>query len=191
MPALPVSLTLRDERVTLRDWRAEDAPALEAVCGRSEVCQFTSVPLSYERSAAEVWIARLAASRREGTTLALAIVEAHADMPVGKVNLVRFSADGRSAALGYWLAPAARNRGLATCAAKLLCRWGFEVLGLELIELAIQPANAASHGVAKRLGATSRGLRRGSHQADGRWWDMVIYELACPQAGAVDRQRHL
>jgi RimJ/RimL family protein N-acetyltransferase len=188
MPTLPDCLVLHGERVTLRDWRAEDAPALEAVCGRQEVCRFTSVPSSYERSTAEAWIARLVAGRTEGTTLALAIVEAHAGMPVGNVNLVRFSADGCRAALGYWLAPAARNRGLATCAAQLLCRWGFEVLGLTQIELAIQPENDASHGVAERIGATRQGLRRNSHQADGRWWDMVIYELERPEVDATDPQ---
>lgn len=177
MPALPDALTLRNERVTLRDWRASDAPALEAVCGRPEVCQFTSVPLTYERSTAETWIAGLATGRQAGTTLALAITEAGAEMPVGNVNLVRFSTDGRIAALGYWLAPAARGRGLATDAARLLTRWGFDALKLALVELAIQPENASSHLVAKRLGATSKGLRRNSHHADGRWWDMTIYVL--------------
>lgn len=188
MPALPESLALRDERVTLRDWRAEDAPALEPVCGRPEICRFTSVPSTYERSTTEAWIKGVNAAREAGTTLALAITETGTEMPVGNVNLVRFSADGRMAALGYWLAPAARNRGLATCAAGLLCRWGFDALKLALIELAIQPENAASHRVAQRLGATSRGLRRNSHYADGRWWDMMIYVLMRSGAELVDSQ---
>lgn len=188
MRALPATLALHDERVTLRDWRAEDAPALGPVCGLPDVCQFTSVPWVYERLAAEAWITRLALGRAEGVTLALAITETGIDVPAGNVNLVRFSADGRKAALGYWLALAARKRGLATRAAKLLCRWGFEALGLALIELAIQPENAASHGVARRIGATRQGLRRNSHHADGRWWDMVIYELDCSKVGIGDRR---
>lgn len=186
MPALPNSLALHDERVTLRDWRAEDAPALKPVCGRAEICKFTSVPSTYERSAAEAWIRGVNAAREAGRTLALAITETGAQMPVGNVNLVRFSTDGRTAALGYWLAPAARNRGLATCAAALLCRWGFDALRLDLIELAIQPENAASHRVAERLGARSQGLRRNSHEADGRWWDMMIYVLERPEAAFAD-----
>jgi RimJ/RimL family protein N-acetyltransferase len=177
VPKLPETLTLRDGVVMLRDWRPDDAPALRPVCGDPDVCRFTSVPWIYERSAATDWIARVGQGRFAGTTLALAIAEADAELPVGNVNLVRFGANGRDAALGYWLVPSGRGRGLATRAARLLCDWGFEQLGLARIELAILPDNPASQRVAERLGARSSGLRRDSHRADGRAWDMQIYEL--------------
>jgi RimJ/RimL family protein N-acetyltransferase len=89
------------------------------------------------------------------------------ETPVGNVNLVRFSDDGLSAALGYWLVPAARGRGLATAAARLLCRWGFEELGLERIELLVEPGNAPSRRVAERLGAVPDGERPHPDHPDG------------------------
>jgi RimJ/RimL family protein N-acetyltransferase len=184
---LPESLTLSDGNVVLRDWRPGDAPALRSICGDPDVCRFTSVPWTYERAAATDWVVRVRDGRSTGTTLALAIAELDADLPVGNVNLVRFSADGRNAALGYWLVPAARRRGLATRAARLLCGWGFEHLGLRRIELAILPGNAASQGVAERLGAQARGLRRDSHRAAGRAWDMLIYELERPEGDGGHR----
>ena len=56
--------------------------------------------------------------------------------PLGNVNLVfRFRADERQAALGYWIAPAARRGGLALAASRLLCEWGFRELSLTRIEL--------------------------------------------------------
>jgi len=185
VPALPTSLVLEDDEVHLRDWRVDDASALEPMCGDPEVCRFSSVPWQYERSAAERWIARVEAGRSAGRAIALAITETGLDdLPLGNVNLVRFSDDGRSAALGYWLAPRARGRGLATSAARLLCGWGFQALRLADIELAILPENLASQRVARRLGATPRGLRRDSHHAEGRWWDMEMFVLGRPSGAS-------
>jgi len=178
VPELPATLTLRESELVLRDWRAEDAPALTAVCGDPDVCRFTSVPWVYEPAAARAWVERVGRGRTDGSVLALAIaVAGEEDAALGNVNLVRFDDAARSAALGYWLAPAARRRGLAVRAARLLCRWGFEQLGLVRVELAILPGNAASLRVAERLGARPEGLRRDSHEADGRRWDMQIHAL--------------
>ncbi len=97
-------------------------------------------------------------------------------MPVGHVNLAGLD-EGGAAEVGYWLAPRARGRGLATAAASLLIDWGFAELGVARIEFAILPENRASQRVAERLGATPEGLRERSHHADGRWWDMTIWSL--------------
>jgi len=177
VPVLPETLTLHGSDVVLRDWRDDDAASVEPVCGDPEVCRFTTVPWTYSRSAAVAWISRLHARRLAGSGLALAITRSGADTALGNVNLVRFSADGQTAALGYWVIPAARRRGLALAGASLLCDWGFAELHLSSIELAILPENTASHRVAERLGAVRQGLRRNSHQAEGRLWDMVIYKL--------------
>jgi ribosomal-protein-alanine N-acetyltransferase len=175
VPILPDELSLRDDDLVLRDWAAQDASALEPVCGEWNVCQFTSVPWVYTPSAALAWIDRQHARRLSGSGLALAITVN--DLPVGNVNLVRFSDDEREAALGYWLVPAARGQGLAARSARMLCAWGFRELQLERIELAILPENVSSHAVAERLGACREGMRPASHQAGGRLWDMVIYAL--------------
>jgi RimJ/RimL family protein N-acetyltransferase len=163
--------------LVLRDWRDDDAPAFEAVCGDPDVCRFTSVPWVYSRSEVLKWIARARESREAGRGIALAIARPETSASLGNVNLVRFGDEGRTAALGYWVIPPARREGLAVSASRLLCNWAFAELNLTSIELAILPDNIASHGVARSLGATNKGLRRDSHEADGRMWDMVIYTL--------------
>lgn len=178
MVLLPESLTLRGDGVVLRDWQDRDAPAIEPVCGDPGVCQFTKVPWEYTPEGTSAWIGRLRERRSAGTGLALAITTMEDDRPVGNVNLVRFSSDGREAALGYWLTPAGRGQGLATRASQTLCTWGFRELRLARIELAILPENSASHAVATRLGAVHEGLRPDFRGADGRTWDMIIYSLA-------------
>jgi RimJ/RimL family protein N-acetyltransferase len=104
-------LRLHDEEVVLRDWATQDAPAIEPVCGEWNVCQF-SVPWAYTPSAARGWIDRQRDRRLSGSGLALAVT-VNSGVLVGNVNPVRFSDDGREAAVGYWLLPAARGQGLA------------------------------------------------------------------------------
>jgi hypothetical protein len=53
--ALPV---LSDERVALRRWRQDDAPAPRPVCGHPQICRFTNVPRRYTIEAARDRIAR-------------------------------------------------------------------------------------------------------------------------------------
>jgi [ribosomal protein S5]-alanine N-acetyltransferase len=184
MVSLPESLMLDGGSILLRDWRDADAPVLEAVCGEWDVCRFTSVPWSYSLAEATAWVARNREKRARGEVLPLAIVEADGDEVVGNVNLGRFSDDCTRAALGYWLVPSARGRGLASAAASTLTSWGFEAMALKQIELAILPENAPSHRVAERLGATPEGLRPNSHEAGGRRWDMEIYTLHAPDGVA-------
>jgi Acetyltransferase (GNAT) domain len=112
---------LQDTTVSLREWRATDAPALAPMCGGPDWdARYTSLPAE-------------------------------------------------------WSAPAARGRGLATAAARLLCRWGFEELGLERIELLVQPGNAPSRRVAERLGAVPDGER--SHPDDPDGPALLTFEL--------------
>jgi ribosomal-protein-alanine N-acetyltransferase len=167
---------LGDGTVALREWRPADAPALAPMCGGPEWDpRFTSLPASWSDEAARGWIQKLRRRRCAGTAVALAIMVPDEDLPVGNVNLVRFSDDGLSAALGYWVVPNARGRGLATAAARLLCAWGFDELGLERIELLAEPGNAASIRVAERLGARSDGARRHPDHPDGP--ELLAFEL--------------
>src|SRR4051794_35410450 len=121
--------------------------------------RWSSLPAAWSDEAARGWIEKLRRRRCAGTAVALAVTVPDEDVPVGNVSLVRFSDDGLSAALGCWLAPAARGRGLATAAARRLCAGGLDEVGLERIELLVEPGNAASIGVAERLGARSDGAR--------------------------------
>jgi len=176
----PESLVLRDGELVLRGWQEDDAPALETVCGDPAVCHFTSVPWTFTSSSSRRWVQSLHDRRSAGTTLALAITRAAEGVALGTVSLSHFSADGGEAELGYWLVPAARGQGLAVKAAKIMSTWAFDELALVRMELMILPENFASHRVAERLGAVREELRPNSHEADGRFWDMVVYSLSAP-----------
>jgi RimJ/RimL family protein N-acetyltransferase len=82
---------------------------------------------------------------------------------------VRLSLDERQGEIGYVVAPAGRGRGLAARAVMLLTGWGFSELGLERIELRIDPRNVASERVAERAGYRREGtLRSVAFKEDAR-----------------------
>jgi RimJ/RimL family protein N-acetyltransferase len=69
--------------------------------------------------------------------------------------------------IGYWIRADAAGRGFATEATAALTRVGFEIAGLERIEIRCDPENVRSAAIPKRLGyiheATLRGRLRDEH----------------------------
>jgi RimJ/RimL family protein N-acetyltransferase len=68
-------------------------------------------------------------------------------MTLGEVDVEK-----RSAPVGYWAAPWARNRGATTRAFTLVSAWGFESVGITTIQLMTLPGNVASERVAEKAG---------------------------------------
>ena len=81
------------------------------------------------------------------------------------------------AAVGYWLAPAARGRGVATHAVRLLARWAFSGLGLARLELTCGPDNEASQRVAARCGFVREGVLRSHIAFKGDRRDTVVFSV--------------
>jgi RimJ/RimL family protein N-acetyltransferase len=53
-------------------------------------------------------------------------------------------------AAGYWAAPWARNKGATTRALRMLCRWAFDIVNLDAMELMTVVGNVASERVAEK-----------------------------------------
>ena len=164
MRALPLpEPALADPRtgVVLRPWGAG---------GDAEVAAHTRVPADARVDAARTWIA--AEPRRRARGLALDLAVAPADDPdavLGEVGLAHLDPDGR-AELGFWLAPQARGRGLATSAVRLLTAWALHAAGpsrrcgLSLRQLWARttPGDPRAAGVLGRAGYRLRGEAAGS-----------------------------
>jgi RimJ/RimL family protein N-acetyltransferase len=144
------------------------------------------VPAAYGVPDARAYQLTRDAGVRAGTIAPYAIVAADDQGRLcGSISLMRFAWAQQRAEVGYWLAPAARGHGHATDAVRLICRWGFEALGLERIELLAATGNAASQHVAERAGFTREAVLRshtgGRHGRD----DMVAFSLLRRDSGAT------
>src|SRR5262249_3597981 len=79
--------------------------------------------------------------------------------------------------LSYGVAPAARGRGVAARAVRLVSRWCLEDAGFRRVELHIAPANTASRRVAESAGFVHAGWVRSYVAATGASFDDLLYVL--------------
>lgn len=144
---------LTDGTVALRAIRSGDVPALVAHCQDPEIQRWSRMPNPYGEDQARAYLRRTIDGRVTGTRTSFAIVDAGGDdQLIGAVGLNVIDWRQRAADIGYWLAAAARGRGMATRAVELLVGWAFGPLGLERLELRAEFANHASRAVAERAG---------------------------------------
>jgi ribosomal-protein-alanine N-acetyltransferase len=166
---------LTDGAVRVRLITDADIPAITEACRDPGIARYTTVPHPYEQRHAREWQRRSAAGIAAGTDVATLVVDAETDALLGSVGIHAIDpATGRCAA-GYWVAPQARGRGVAARGLRLLCDYVFADLGVERIELWIEPENVASQRVAEAAGFRREGLMRSFMQVGGRRRDMLMY----------------
>ena len=77
---------------------------------------------------------------------------------------------------GYWLAPSARGRGVATRALRLITNWTLATADNIRLDLYTHPDNDASGRVAERAGYVREGVRRTwDLDREGEPYDAIFY----------------
>ena len=166
---------LRDERVSLRAFRLDDAIRVAEACQDAAITRWTEVPAPYRPEDARGWIAVHPEARASGDALELAVVGAGDDEVDGAIGLVHVVPEHARGEVGYWIAPWARRRGLATHAVRLLADWALGDLGLGRLELLTHTDNVISGRVALAAGFRREGVLRGYRVSRGRRVDLVMY----------------
>ncbi|GAA3631637.1 GNAT family protein [Lentzea roselyniae] len=113
----------------------------------------------------------------EGQRLALAVYWPEAGRVVGDVVLKWLSEADRQGEIGYGFNPDFQGKGLATEAAAVMLKVGFEQLGLHRIIAQCDPRNEPSWRLMERLG-----MRREAHFREfeifkGDWGDLYVYAM--------------
>ncbi|MBI3744961.1 MAG: GNAT family N-acetyltransferase [Chloroflexi bacterium] len=153
--------TLSDEVVTLRPWRPDDATAVDRACQDAEIARFVPIPQPYTLDDARWFVASCAEESITGPSAHFAIVDPATDLLLGAISRHGPRAETpHRAAIGYWLAPEARGRGVATRAVRLLVDWSFATSTTVRMELYTDVENERSGRVARRAGFEPEGIRR-------------------------------
>ena len=90
--------------------------------------------------------------------------------------------------IGYWIRASRSGEGLGTEATAALTRVGIELCGAGRIEIRVDPENAPSLAIPRKLGFTEEGQLRGvSHGPDGgpRQRDAVVFALLADKLAAT------
>ncbi|MDI3407919.1 GNAT family N-acetyltransferase [Streptomyces cavernicola] len=110
-----------------------------------------------------------------GTEGGFCVTDAADGTVLGHVSLKSPYWPNRSAAVGYWVLPEARGRGVASRGLALVTDWAF-VLGLHRLALDHALGNTASCRVAERCGFAYEGTLRDAHRnADGTFQDAHLH----------------
>lgn len=165
--------TLRTERLTLRPFTMDDAPAVQQLCGAYEVALNTlMIPHPYPEGAAEQWIAKHDEDYEQNRIVHFAIDDGQL---AGAMGLI-FKDEGIGE-IGYWIGVPFWGRGYATEAARAVVRYGFEERGLVRIFAEHYGRNPASGRVLQKIGMKHEGTLRRHRRKWDEYVDLVCYGL--------------
>jgi ribosomal-protein-serine acetyltransferase len=170
---------------SLRPWEERDADELFALVERSRAHLAPWMPWVAEHLGREQSLGFIRQVRDEleaGASMQLAVLDAGRIVGVAALNQIEL--DSGACRTGYWLAPDAQGRGLATRAVAALLGHAFDELGLHRVELRTAPGNARSRRVAERLGFRLEGTLRQVERFGDEYRDQVLYALLAPEWGA-------
>ena len=112
---------IRGVRLTLRPMQRSDMGLLDLYAGDARVAKMTtSIPHPLPPGASEAFIARATAEKRSEDVWAMDGSEVGLGELVGVIGLERMEGTARQSEIGYWVAPAFWNTGLASEAVRLL-----------------------------------------------------------------------
>ena len=141
---------LSDGVVRLRRFRAGDVAAIARACDDETSARFLpGLPSPYTEADAERYLEGCDRLWSEGSRFPFAVVDAASGELLGAID-VRPAGGGSD--VGYWVAPWARGRGVATRALRLAVEHAFRDLGAAELELETHVANVASQRVAEAAG---------------------------------------
>lgn len=153
--------------VRLRPFRLDDVADTAAACADPLTQRFISgMPEPYTEQSARWWITEGAPAARATGGAAYAVADPATDRLLGGIGLSNPVPARGQAEIGYWVAPWARGRGVATAATRALAGQAFAA-GVARLELLTHEENAASMRVALAAGFRYEGARRAANPTRG------------------------
>ncbi|GIH11992.1 GNAT family N-acetyltransferase [Rugosimonospora africana] len=162
-----------DDGVVLRAPRPADRDRLHAGVDPLVTRYVPAVPDPCTPRDVQRWIDRVRVGAPDRVDYVIA--DPRTDEVLGAAGLHHLRWEEGSGEVGYWVAPWARARGVATATAIALTKWG-AARGLTRVELLTHPENWPSQRVAINAGYRREGLRRGGGiNRDGSRYDLIVW----------------
>ena len=169
--------SLADEQVLLRPWTEADIPQqMEAFRDPVFLSYSDWQPVSSQEARRRLNEQEQGRARGEQIDFAVVGLD-DLRLVLGGASLNWVNEKDRRASLGYWLAPSARGRGVASRSVRLIARWAFETLHLARLEITCGPDNYGSQSVARRCGFTREGLLRSHQSFKAARRDTIVFGL--------------
>lgn len=122
------------------------------------------------------WLEKRDAEWEARRDFAMLVVDPRSGEALGAVALNQINHEQRLANLGYWTRTSRERQGIASAAARLCARFGFE-LGFGRAEIVAIRGNVASCRAAEKAGAQFEGYLRNRLYLRGEWHESAMYSL--------------
>lgn len=180
---------IETDRLVIRCYDPRDAPLLkEAIDASVEHLRPWMPWIRFEPQTLEEKVQLLRDFRGEfdlGTNFPYGIFNREETKQLGGSGFHQRGGPG-SLEIGYWVAVDAIGQGIATEVTAVQTRAGFELCGLERVDIQVEPQNERSLAIPRKLGFTQEGVLRrrlepgedGGPRRDSLLFTMVREELA-------------
>ncbi|MHB1582910.1 MAG: GNAT family N-acetyltransferase [Acidimicrobiales bacterium] len=175
--------TLAATPFVLRGFRDDDLAAVREAAADPVVLRVSSVPSPYDDRAGREYLRAQQRRLHDGFGYSFAIADQDDDRAVGSLGVWLRDLDRGRASVGYWVVPSARRRGAASAALASAARWALTDLGVERLELYVEPWNEPSIRTATRAGFVAEGLLRRWEVVAGERRDMWMFSLVREDLG--------
>jgi [ribosomal protein S5]-alanine N-acetyltransferase len=152
-------------RIRVRALDAADLEPLMAVNGDPEVTKFLPYKTWQSLDDAVAWYDRMRGYEAAGGTIQMVVARRADDVAIGTCLLFRHDEAARSAELGFVLGRSYWRTGIMGEAIGALLDHAFGPMGLQRLVAVVDPDNAASSGLLRRLGF----VRDGSEETLDRY----------------------
>ncbi|WNS76348.1 GNAT family N-acetyltransferase [Bacillus sp. DTU_2020_1000418_1_SI_GHA_SEK_038] len=168
---------LDGKRVILRSLTLDDAEKVEEYASDYEISKTTlNIPHPYPKGSARDFIRSVLEAQKEGRNFNFAIICKENRSFIGLIGL-RPVTEHKRGEVGYWIGKPFWGNGYGTEAAKLIIKYGFEVLNLNRIYAAAFTSNPGSWRIMEKCGMKHEGIFRNHVCKDGKPLDLTYYGI--------------
>ncbi len=168
--------TIPGPKVTLREVRESDAPALMAMLSSEEVAEFVS-PLPHSVEGFKEFIAEVHNERLVGNSFCFAIVPEGYEDAMGLFQVRQLEPGFGSAEWGFALGSPFWGSGVFLDGARAVIDFAFNVVGVHRLEARSIASNGRGNAALRKIGAMQEGVLRRSFQRNGRYFDQLLWSI--------------
>lgn len=168
--------TIRGDKVTLREVRSGDAPALLAMLTSEEVAEFVS-PLPRTVEGFEGFIAEAHHERTRGNSFCFGIVPDGYEDAMGLFQVRQLEPGFGSAEWGFAIGSPFWGSGVFVEGAKAVIDFSFGIVGVHRLEARSIASNGRGNAALRKVGALQEGILRRSFQRNGRYFDQILWSI--------------
>lgn len=145
-------LQIKTERLLLRKPKTTDWEMVSYLRSDKEINKYVKRPSAESKEKALEFITKINNGISNNDLLYWAITEQNNDQMIGSICLWNFSADRKTAEVGYDLSPKSQGKGMMNESLKGVLEFGFVNLKLDLIEAYTHQKNEPSKKMLERNG---------------------------------------